>query len=106
MFTGIKDGETGQSILAGKEVTGFSTEGPRSNVSSSTFSRAQNSSTSAANARVISAMWWREKVIAFACRWPSGAAGALSRLLPLHLLGASYAACLTAHAWSGHEQNP
>ena len=28
---------------------------------------------------------WREKVIASACRWPSGAAGAPSRPLPRHL---------------------
>ena len=27
IFTGIKDAETGQSVIAGKEVTGFSTEG-------------------------------------------------------------------------------
>jgi putative intracellular protease/amidase len=29
IFTGVKDEKTGQSIIAGKEVTGFSTEGDR-----------------------------------------------------------------------------
>ena len=29
IFTGVKDAETGRSIIADKEVTGFSTEGDR-----------------------------------------------------------------------------
>src|SRR5277367_4185457 len=37
---------------------------------------------------------------------PSAAAGAPIRRLPQPLLGGSCAAYLSAHAWSGHEQNP